>query len=94
MNPTSHAAMSGGWAVTGQKTRGDAGRSPVFRATTRPAFFLPNGLGLDGQGVADPALNEIESAQGCQAILREGSLPEAETGFPPSGSAGLGERSA
>ena len=36
MNPTSHAAMSGGWAVTGQKTRSGADRSA---ATTRSAFF-------------------------------------------------------
>jgi hypothetical protein len=93
MNPTSHAAMSGGWAVTGQKARGGAGRSPPSGRQHGPRF-LPNGLGLDGQGVADPALKEIESAEGCQTILREGSSPVAETGFPPSGSAGLGKRSA
>ena len=86
MNPTSHAAMSGGWAVTGQKARGD--RSPPSGRQHGPRF-LPNGLGLDGQGVADPALKEIKSAKGCQTILREGSLPEAETGFPLAGSAGL-----
>jgi hypothetical protein len=33
--------------------------------------FLRNELGLDGQGVADPALKEMRSAGGCQTILRE-----------------------
>ena len=75
MNPTSHAAMSGGWAVTGQKTRGGAGRSPPSGRQHGPRF-LPNRLGLDGQGVADPALKEMKSAEGCQTILREGSSPE------------------
>jgi hypothetical protein len=62
-----------------------------FAGDNTVRVFLPNGLGLDGQGVADPALKEIESAKGCQTILREGSLPEAETGFPLAGSAGLGD---
>jgi hypothetical protein len=72
MNPTSHAAMSEGWAVQAKK-RG------VVRAGARPSGrqhgprFLPNGLGLDGQGVADPALKEIKSAEGCHTILRDGS---------------------
>jgi hypothetical protein len=77
-------------------TRGGAGEACRSRASDRrqhgPRFFR-NGLGLDGQGVADPALKEMKSAGGCQTILREGSSPEAETGFPSSGSAGLGERS-
>jgi hypothetical protein len=65
MNPTSHAAMSGGWAVTGQKTWVGAGRSPaLIRATTRPRF-LPAGLGLDGQGVADPVFQRSNAAAGC-----------------------------
>lgn len=55
--------MSGGWAVTGQKTWVGAGRSPaLIRATTRPRF-LPAGLGLDGQGVADPVFQEVMQPQ-------------------------------
>jgi hypothetical protein len=71
----------------------------VVRAGARLAcdntarVFCPKGLGLDGQGVADPALKEMKLAVGCHMILREGSLPEAETGFPLAGSAGFGERS-
>ena len=68
MNPTSHAAMSGGSAVTGQKTWSGAGRSPALnRATTRSTFFAPHsswGLGLDGQGVADPERTDMNSAGG------------------------------
>jgi hypothetical protein len=50
MQPTSRAAMSGGWAVKTEK-RG------VVRAGAQRLHgprFLPEGLGLDGQGVADP----------------------------------------
>jgi hypothetical protein len=55
--------MSGGWAVTGQKMWVGAGRSPaLIRATTRP-LFLPNGLGLDGQGVADPVFQKVTQPQ-------------------------------
>jgi hypothetical protein len=93
MNPTSHAAMSGGWAVTGQK-RGVVRAGARLPGDNTARVFLPNGLGLDGLGVADPALKQTKSAEGCRKILREGSSPEAETGFPPSGSTGLGERSA
>jgi hypothetical protein len=67
-------------------------RERVTGDNTARVFFR-NGLGLDGQGLADPALKEMKLAGGCQTILREGSSPGAETGFPSSGSAGLGERS-
>ena len=46
--------MSRGWAVTGQKTWGGAGRSPAMIGRQPGLRFLPTGLGLDGQGVADP----------------------------------------
>jgi hypothetical protein len=72
-------------------TGGGAGEACRSRASG--PRFLRNGFGLDGQRVADPAHKEMKSAGGCQTILREGSSPEAETGFPSSGSAGLGERS-
>jgi hypothetical protein len=93
MNPTRHAAMSGGWAVTGQK-RGVVRAGARLPGDNTAHVSLPNGLGLDGQGIADPALKPTKSAEGCRKILREGSSPEAETGFPPSGSTGLGERCA
>ena len=92
MNPTSHAAMSGGWAVTGQK-RGVVRAGARLPGDNTARVFLPNGLGLDGQGVADPALKEMRSAGAVRRSCAKGSSPEAETGFPSSGSAGLGERS-
>jgi hypothetical protein len=46
-----------GLAVTGQKTWGGAGRSPAsFSGRLHGPRFLPEGLGLDGLGVADPNL--------------------------------------
>jgi hypothetical protein len=90
MNPTSHAAMSGGWAVQAKK-RGVVRAGARLPGDNTARVFCPKGLALDGQGVADPALKEMKSAEGCHMILREGSSPEAETGFPPSGSAGLGD---
>jgi hypothetical protein len=83
------------WRALGPKGHmSGAGEACHSRARDRRQHgprFLRNGLGLDGQGVADPALKEMKSADGCQMILREGSSPKAETGFPPSGSAGLGD---
>ena len=60
-------------------TRGGAGEACRSRASDRRQhgpLFLRNGLGLDGQGVADPALREMTSAEGCQMILRAGLQPE------------------
>jgi hypothetical protein len=56
---------AGGWAVQAKKRGGGAGEACHSLARDRRQHgprFLPNGLGLDGQGVADPALKEIESA--------------------------------
>jgi hypothetical protein len=53
--------MSGGWAVKTKKrgvVRAGAQRLPSPR-------FLPEGLGLDGQGVADPGFKQMKSAEGC-----------------------------
>jgi hypothetical protein len=58
MNPTSHAAMSWGWAVTGQKTWGWCGPEPGFAGDNTAHVFCPFGLGLDGQGVADPVFTK------------------------------------
>jgi hypothetical protein len=54
--PTSHAAMSGGWAVPGGKTS-EAWCGPE-RSDYTARRFPPKGLGLDGQGVADPAFQK------------------------------------
>jgi hypothetical protein len=50
MQPTSRAAMSGGCAVKAKK-RGEV-RAGAQRL--HGPRFLPEGLGLDGQGAADP----------------------------------------
>jgi hypothetical protein len=58
MQPTSPAAISGGWPSQAGKRAGWCGPEPLFLgATTRPAVFRPHsswGLGLDGLGAASP----------------------------------------
>jgi hypothetical protein len=57
MKPTSRAAMSGGWAVTGRKAPEwcgpDVGR--FVRRTTRSGAFRPKGLALTARGSQTPA---------------------------------------
>jgi hypothetical protein len=51
----------------------------LIRATTRSTFFAPHsswGLGLDGQGVADPEPTEMNSAEGWH--LKKGHIRRLE----------------
>ena len=77
MNPTSHAAMSGGWAVTGR--RGVRGITRSAQALARKNGDTPRVAcrGLDDQGVADPELTEMNSAVGCH-LTKNGLLGGAK----------------
>ena len=79
MNPTSHAAMSGGWVVIGR--RGVRGITRSAQALARKNGDTPRvaRLGLDGQGVADPELIEIKSAAGCQRKTKKSACVNAPT---------------
>ena len=76
MQPTSLAAMSGGWAVKTKK-RG------VVRAGAQRLHgprFLPEGLGLDGQGAACPDFKQMQSAEGCLRTKQWAYQPERSAG--------------
>jgi hypothetical protein len=64
MKPTSHAAMSGGWAVTGRKTS-EAWCGPESSDYTARRF-PPEGHGLGGQGGADP---DFEKSSQPKAVI-------------------------
>jgi hypothetical protein len=57
MNPTSHAAMSGGWAVTGRKAqRGWCGPEPsAARRLHGPPLSARKGLALTARGPQAPS---------------------------------------
>jgi hypothetical protein len=67
MQPTSHAAMSGGSAVR-------AGKRRVVRAGSEADYtaadFRPIGLGLDGQGAAGPVIKGMKVSRRLSLEIR------------------------